>query len=69
MLCMRAWSDWVVYPPEFLLSLQNTFLGINERVFTCCILLIYWINLEKMLYYALQYVYRHSKHMPTDADA
>lgn len=31
---MRAWSDWVVYPPEFLLALQNTFLGLNERVFT-----------------------------------
>lgn len=25
--CIRAWTDWTIYPNEFLISLQNTFLG------------------------------------------
>lgn len=28
MLCFRAWEDWNVYPPEFLVHLQNIFLGL-----------------------------------------
>ncbi|KAF2349464.1 SWAP/Surp [Trinorchestia longiramus] len=30
--CCRAWEDWAVYPPEFLISLQNIFLGLVKRV-------------------------------------
>ncbi|KAA0202237.1 hypothetical protein HAZT_HAZT006479 [Hyalella azteca] len=29
--CCRAWEDWAVYPPEFLISLQNIFLGLVKR--------------------------------------
>ncbi|CAH8830374.1 unnamed protein product [Trichobilharzia szidati] len=28
MLCFRAWEDWAVYPNEFLIKLQNIFLGL-----------------------------------------
>ncbi|KAL3315181.1 U2 snRNP-associated SURP domain-containing protein [Cichlidogyrus casuarinus] len=28
MLCFRAWEDWAVYPNEFLIQLQNIFLGL-----------------------------------------
>lgn len=27
LMCIRAWSDWTIYPNEFLVGLQNTFLG------------------------------------------
>lgn len=30
--CCRAWEEWAVYPPEFLISLQNIFLGLVKRV-------------------------------------
>ncbi|VDP36350.1 unnamed protein product [Schistosoma mattheei] len=33
MLCFRAWEDWAVYPNEFLIKLQNIFLGlVSETV-------------------------------------
>lgn len=28
MQCFRAWEDWNVYPQEFLIHLQNVFLGL-----------------------------------------
>lgn len=28
MCCFRAWEDWAVYPNDFLISLQNIFLGL-----------------------------------------
>jgi U2-associated protein SR140 len=28
MLCFRAWEEWNVYPAEFLIHLQNVFLGL-----------------------------------------
>ncbi|XP_014235371.1 U2 snRNP-associated SURP motif-containing protein [Trichogramma pretiosum] len=30
MRIFRAWEDWAVYPREFLVKLQNTFLGLNQ---------------------------------------
>ena len=27
-LCFRAWQEWNVYPPDFLIHLQNVFLGL-----------------------------------------
>ena len=35
MACFRAWEDWGIYPNEFLIRLQNIFLGLltaNSRV-------------------------------------
>ncbi|VDO53851.1 unnamed protein product [Schistosoma margrebowiei] len=32
MLCFRAWEDWAVYPNEFLIKLQNIFLGLVSEV-------------------------------------
>ncbi|XP_077971948.1 U2 snRNP-associated SURP motif-containing protein-like isoform X2 [Styela clava] len=29
MYCFRAWEDWAVYHEQFLISLQNTFLGLH----------------------------------------
>jgi len=29
--CCRVWEEWAVYPPDFLLSLQNIFLGLVKR--------------------------------------
>lgn len=29
MRMFRAWEDWAVYPREFLLKLQNTFMGLS----------------------------------------
>ena len=26
--CFRAWEDWAVYPNEYLINLQNVFLGL-----------------------------------------
>ena len=26
--CFRAWEDWALYPMEFLINLQNIFLGL-----------------------------------------
>ncbi|KAJ9581860.1 hypothetical protein L9F63_003791, partial [Diploptera punctata] len=30
MQMFRAWEDWAVYPKDFLIKLQNTFLGLNN---------------------------------------
>jgi hypothetical protein len=30
MLCFRAWEDWAIYPQEFLIQLQNIFLGLTQ---------------------------------------
>ncbi|XP_011505510.1 PREDICTED: U2 snRNP-associated SURP motif-containing protein [Ceratosolen solmsi marchali] len=30
MRMFRAWEDWAVYPRDFLVKLQNTFLGLNQ---------------------------------------
>ena len=41
--CCRAWEDWAVYPPEFLISLQNIFLGLVKRVSNLLVNVIcYW---------------------------
>ena len=35
MSCFRAWEDWEIFPKDFLICLQNIFLGIttlNSRV-------------------------------------
>ena len=32
MQMFRAWEDWAVYPKDFLIKLQNTFLGLNNMV-------------------------------------
>ena len=32
MTVCKAWNDWAVYPPEFMISLQNIFLGLVKRV-------------------------------------
>lgn len=26
--CFRAWEDWAIYPQDFLIKLQNIFLGL-----------------------------------------
>merc|ERR1719472_476571 len=26
--CFKAWEDWALYPPQFLIQLQNIFLGL-----------------------------------------
>ncbi|XP_042210542.1 U2 snRNP-associated SURP motif-containing protein-like isoform X2 [Homarus americanus] len=31
MQCCRAWEDWAIYPHEFLIHLQNLFLGLVKR--------------------------------------
>jgi len=31
MTVCKAWNDWAVYPPEFMISLQNIFLGLVKR--------------------------------------
>ncbi|ESP01722.1 hypothetical protein LOTGIDRAFT_139163, partial [Lottia gigantea] len=31
MLCFRAWEDWAVYPNDFLIKLQNIFLGLVHK--------------------------------------
>lgn len=28
--CIRAWEDWTIYPNEFLVNLQNSFLGLAK---------------------------------------
>ncbi len=28
MACFRAWEDWALYPQDFLIKLQNIFLGL-----------------------------------------
>ncbi|KAF6775230.1 hypothetical protein AHF37_05158 [Paragonimus kellicotti] len=32
MLCFRAWEDWAIYPNDFLIKLQNIFLGLVDEV-------------------------------------
>jgi U2-associated protein SR140 len=34
MLCFRAWEEWNVYPAEFLIHLQNVFLGLVSVSFS-----------------------------------
>ena len=29
MQILKAWSDWAIYPKEFLIKIQNTFLGLS----------------------------------------
>ncbi|XP_045199320.2 U2 snRNP-associated SURP motif-containing protein-like isoform X1 [Mercenaria mercenaria] len=31
MLCFRAWEDWAIYPNEYLINLQNIFLGLVPK--------------------------------------
>ena len=31
MLCFRAWEDWAVYPNDYLINLQNIFLGLVPK--------------------------------------
>ncbi|KAK6196135.1 hypothetical protein SNE40_001419 [Patella caerulea] len=31
MLCFRAWEDWTIYPNDFLIKLQNIFLGLVPK--------------------------------------
>ncbi|XP_076053103.1 U2 snRNP-associated SURP motif-containing protein isoform X2 [Oratosquilla oratoria] len=31
LLCCRAWEDWAIYPHDFLINLQNIFLGLVKR--------------------------------------
>jgi U2-associated protein SR140 len=28
LICIRAWEDWTMYPNEYLVNLQNLFLGL-----------------------------------------
>ena len=35
--CLAAWQDWSVYPPGFLIKLQNTFVGLADKKVTCFI--------------------------------
>ncbi len=30
MLCFRAWEDWAIYSQDFLIQLQNIFLGLTS---------------------------------------
>ncbi|EUB59243.1 U2-associated protein SR140 [Echinococcus granulosus] len=32
MLCFRAWEEWAIYPNDFLIQLQNVFLGLTLNV-------------------------------------
>ncbi|CAL8078656.1 unnamed protein product [Calicophoron daubneyi] len=32
MVCFRAWEDWAVYPNEYLIKLQNIFLGLVTEI-------------------------------------
>jgi U2-associated protein SR140 len=32
MLCFRAWEDWAIYSQEFLIQLQNIFLGLTSAM-------------------------------------
>jgi len=32
MQMFRAWEEWAVYPKDFLIKLQNTFLGLTSTV-------------------------------------
>ncbi|KAM7535632.1 hypothetical protein Aperf_G00000101170 [Anoplocephala perfoliata] len=34
MLCFRAWEEWAIYPNEFLIQLQNLFLGLTPSTAT-----------------------------------
>eukprot|EP00795_Rhopilema_esculentum_P016431 gene16431-7840_t len=29
--CLAAWQDWSLYPPGFLIKLQNTFVGLSDK--------------------------------------
>lgn len=31
MQILKAWSDWAIYPREFLIKIQNTFLGLSPH--------------------------------------
>lgn len=30
--CIRAWEDWAIYSNDFLVNLQNQFLGLSSQV-------------------------------------
>jgi hypothetical protein len=32
MQVFRAWEDWAVYPKDYLIKLQNVFLGLSDAV-------------------------------------
>ncbi len=34
MNCFRAWEDWALYPMDFLIRLQNIFLGLISQLET-----------------------------------
>lgn len=33
--CFQAWEDWTVYPNDFLINLQNIFLGLVPNTKVC----------------------------------
>ena len=41
MLCFRAWEEWAIYPNDFLIQLQNIFLGLTSSVCSICLILIF----------------------------
>lgn len=41
MSCFRAWEDWAVYPNDYLIKLQNIFLGLVPYK-VCCITILLW---------------------------
>lgn len=44
MSCFRAWEDWAIYPNDFLINLQNVFLGLIPSKVGC-----YYINIDLMV--------------------
>lgn len=32
MNCFRAWEEWAIYPNDFLIRLQNIFLGLTKQL-------------------------------------
>lgn len=39
MQMFRAWEEWAVYPKDFLIKLQNTFLGLTNTVSTLTVVI------------------------------
>lgn len=44
MSCFRAWEDWAIYPNDFLINLQNVFLGLIPSKVGC-----FYINIDLMV--------------------